>query len=79
MIYTSDILTLGSLGTHLLGTNILIVDALHPRAEDIFSLCEDEIDRIILTHGLSGDLKKILKARKNCIFEIADEETEILL
>ena len=79
VIYTSDILKLTSLGNHLVRTDILIVDGLHPKAEDLYALREDEIARIILTHGVSQELQKMLKERENEIFEIADEEKEIIL
>ncbi len=79
VIYTSDIQRLETLGNHLVETNILIVDALHPKAENIYSLCEDEIERVILTHGISQDLQKMLKSRDKCVFEIADENMEIIL
>ncbi len=79
VIYTSDILKLNSLGIRLIETDILIVDALHPKAEEVYALREDEIDRIILTHGLSKDLKQLLKTRENQVFEIADENKEIIL
>ena len=70
-IYTADIQSLEPLQPHLGGTNLLIIDALHPPATEIAALGAGGITRIVLTHGLAKGLGTL--PEQQATFEIADE------
>jgi len=79
ILYTSDCATLKPYKNMLASTDVLIIDAMHPDADEILGLPIISSGRIILTHGLSFKLEKRLNFIKKNRFDIADEEKEYIL
>jgi ribonuclease BN (tRNA processing enzyme) len=77
LLYTSDVSNLDSIIDHIGNVSTLIVDALHPPAQDIISLPKYTSAKIILNHGISDELNKILEAEPNDQFEYAREDKEL--
>ncbi|MCD4829249.1 MAG: MBL fold metallo-hydrolase [Candidatus Cloacimonetes bacterium] len=73
-IYTADVQKIEALEPYLDGSDMLIIDALHPSADVIMALAERKIARIVLTHGLSSAIKPLMN--NNPAFEIANESTD---
>lgn len=69
-VYSADVNSLEFL-KHVDNKSLIVLDGLHPEAEEIIKLGDDTEIRIILTHGLSQKLEK--KITKTNRFEIADE------
>jgi len=69
-IYSSDVNNLEFL-KQVDNIDLIVLDGLHPEAEEIIQLGRDSEIRIILTHGLSQKLEK--KISKTNRFKIADE------
>ncbi len=79
LLYTSDCATLKPYKSMLESTNVLIIDAMHPDADEILELPKISSGKIILTHCLSSKLEENLNFIKNYRFDIADEEKEYIL
>ena len=75
-IYSADISDTKKIEPYLDNTDLLVVDAFHVTAKEIIALPQKTKGRIILNHGLSDELKKIIDSLE---FELADEETGIIL
>lgn len=75
-LYSSDVNNLKFL-KQVDNIDLIVLDGLHPEAEEIIQLRQDSKLRIILTHGLSQKLEK--KISKMNRFEIADENKEYSL
>lgn len=60
MLYSSDLSTTDSIAHLLPGLDLIIVDALHPPAEQILKLAELQIRHVLLTHGISEGLSTAL-------------------
>lgn len=77
-LYTSDIWHTDYFKEYLGYLDLLIIDALHPEAREIISVSSNTKARIILTHGISQELEKIIfSSNDNNKFEVADENLEI--
>ncbi len=78
VLYSSDIIGTEFLEQYLPDLDLLIIDALHPQAEDILGLTNSAGTRIILNHGMSPKLEEIF--RTNTIsLEKARENEEIII
>lgn len=71
LTYTSDISTINEVMGSLLKTDILIVDSIHPKVEDILELAKIIKDKIYLTHGCTQELFDIVKENEK--FVIVDD------
>ncbi len=79
LLYTSDCTTLKPYEKILPSTDMLIVDAMHPDADEILELPLIFAGRILLIHGLSSKLEENLNFNNNNRFGLADEEKEYIL
>lgn len=75
--YTSDVSSLDNIIDQIGDVSTLIVDALHPPAQDIISLPKFTSAKIILNHGISDQLNKILQTELIDQFEYAREDQEL--
>ncbi len=75
LLYTSDIATTDCLSGILPHCHTVIIDALHPEARQVLKLEYSGIKRILLTHGISDELKQALAATPSEIFDFAREDT----
>jgi ribonuclease BN (tRNA processing enzyme) len=73
LLYTSDINTFSNIEYLIEKADTLIIDALHPDAELIISLAENTKKRLILTHGISENLKKLIGIQNRENVEFAFE------
>ncbi len=72
LVYTSDVSGISEeLETIINISDSVVVDAMHPSAEEILSLDKTDIKRIILNHGISRELADSIKLDGK--FEYADE------
>ena len=72
LVYTSDITGVSSeLKEAINKSDTVVVDALHPSADEILSLEKTDVKHIILNHGISKKLAD--SVRLNGKFEYADE------
>lgn len=76
VLYSSDLDNIESIEKYFPKTDLLIIDALHPEPDEILAIPGKTDARIILNHGLSEKLEKIISNKR---FEIANEENEITL
>ncbi len=76
VLYSSDLDSTKSIEKYFPKTDLLIIDALHPEPDEILTIPGKTDARIILNHGLSEKLEKIISDER---FEIANEENEITL
>lgn len=76
VLYSSDLDNIKSIEKYFPKTNLLIIDALHPEPDEILAIPGKTDTRIILNHGLSEKLEKIISNER---FEIANEENEITI
>lgn len=74
LVYTSDLATTDCIVEILKGAHTVIVDAGHPAAEQILKLKHLNIERIILTHGVSQELENRKAELDNTLFEFAKED-----
>jgi len=74
LVYTSDISTTDCIQNLFQDCHTIIVDALHPDAAQILKLQYAGLKRILLTHGISPDLKTALAEDPNPLFEFARED-----
>lgn len=72
-VYSSDIETTDCLAPILQDLDTLVVDALHPKLEQILKLKEYRIRQIILNHGLSPELDEWLQNNEHGNFIVAEE------
>lgn len=80
VVFSSDIATLSHLKPYLETADLFILDALHPKAEEIlFFIKEAKEKKIILTHGIANELLLELNKLNAKNVQIADEEDEIIL
>lgn len=75
LVYTSDIQTTDCIAELLNGCHTVIVDAMHPQAEQIIKLRDMNIARVILTHGRSTELSAWLADNPDHGFLMAEENT----
>jgi len=73
LVYTSDITSFEGIGHLLEKADIIIVDAMHPKAEIIISMRELPAKQIILTHGIGSKLNRWLISNPDSRFELAQE------
>ncbi len=73
LIYTSDINTFANIEKALQRADVIIIDALHPKPEEIVSLLNHHTGKIILTHGISKSLSEWLTANPGNRIETARE------
>ena len=74
LVYTSDLETTDCIAGILNGANTAIVDAGHPKADQILKLKYLNIKRIILTHGISPELEARQNELEKELFEFAQED-----
>ena len=74
IFYTSDIKSIDIEAYQ--EANLIILDAFHPPAEKILELIKRTKARVILNHGLSEKMKKLINENE---YEIADEQKEIII
>ena len=74
VLYSSDLGSTKSIENFFPKTDLLIIDALHPEPDEILEISSKTDAKIILNHGLSDKLEKIISNER---FEIANEENEI--
>ena len=72
-VYSSDIETTDCLAPILQDLDTLVVDALHPKLEQILKLKRYRIRQIILNHGLSPELDEWLQNNEHGNFIVAEE------
>ncbi len=73
LIYSSDVPDLKHLSKYINDVDCVIVDAIHTTLEEIKSLCETRIKRIILNHGITEEIEQYITTSKNNGVEIANE------
>jgi ribonuclease BN (tRNA processing enzyme) len=73
LVYTSDLSDVQCIGALIEGCNTVIIDALHPPATSVLSLPDYNVQRIILTHGMSAQLSQMLAEHPDPRFEHAVE------
>ncbi len=76
VLYSSDLGSTKYIEKYFSQTDLLIIDALHPEPDEILEIPDKTDARIILNHGLSEKLEKLISDER---FEIANEENEITL
>lgn len=76
LVYTADIGTTDCISGFIEGAHSVIVDALHPSAEQILKLQYHNVQRVILTHGRSAELTQWLLDNPLPLFENAVEDNE---
>jgi len=76
VLYSSDLWSTKSIEKYYPKTDLLIIDALHPEPDEILEIPDKTEARIILNHGLSEKLEKLISDER---FEIANEKNEITL
>jgi UDP-N-acetylmuramyl pentapeptide phosphotransferase/UDP-N-acetylglucosamine-1-phosphate transferase/ribonuclease BN (tRNA processing enzyme) len=74
LVYTSDLETTDCIADLLSNAHTAIVDAGHPEAEQILKLKYLNIQRIILTHGISKELEARQAELEKDLFEFAQED-----
>lgn len=74
LVYTSDLQTTDCISNLLSGCHTAIVDALHPEAAQVMKLQYTDLKRVILTHGISGELSSALQDMPIARFETAKED-----
>ncbi|MFO8144805.1 MAG: ribonuclease Z [Candidatus Syntrophosphaera sp.] len=79
LVYTSDIATTDCILPLIKNSHTVVTDALHPEPEQILKLQYAGVQRILLTHGISDDLRRILSEEKPPMFEFAIEDHEYTL
>jgi ribonuclease Z len=78
-ILSSDLKSTQPLLPYIEGTDILIIDALHPNADDIWNLLPQIRKKLILSHGISLKLATLVEQQANPKVMFAQEFTEINL
>ncbi|MGC9362542.1 MAG: MBL fold metallo-hydrolase [Candidatus Syntrophosphaera sp.] len=76
LVYTSDIATTDQIMPIIRDSHTVIADALHPEPEQILKLQYAGVRRVLLTHGISDELSRILSEEKPPMFEFAIEDHE---
>ena len=79
VLYTSDFAGFDDLQDYIFRSELVILDAYHPEAEETIEIIKKSDTRFILTHGLSEPLKANLKELPKNRYEIADEKLEIII
>jgi len=74
LMYTSDLGTFNNIMPQLQNSDVIIMDALHPDAQLIISFLKDFTNRVILTHGISDELKNWLQNNPLPHIELAQED-----
>lgn len=78
VLYTSDLSNVRDLKEHIKEVDLIIIDALHPDADQIVEVIETG-KNVILTHGISNQLQKIIITRNYPNVIIADDNQEIIV
>lgn len=76
LVYTSDIATTDRIMPLIRNSHTVIADALHPEPEQILKLQYAGVRRVLLTHGISDELSRVLSENKPPMFEFAIEDQE---
>jgi ribonuclease BN (tRNA processing enzyme) len=79
VIYTSDIHSLVSLKEDIPGTDLMILDSVHPEHDEVLNIIRNNNTKFILNHGLSAEIEKILPLIPRERYEFADEKLEIII
>ncbi len=74
LAYTSDLRTLEVLKQNFQQTDAIIMDALHPSADEIINYANAYTNKLILTHGISAKLKDWLQHNEGIKAELAVED-----
>ena len=76
LVYSADLETTDCIAGFLQDAHTIIVDALHPAAEQILQLPNFGLQRVILNHGISPELEAKLNRDWISGFEYAKEDHE---
>ena len=74
LVYSADLSTTDCIAEFLQGAHSVIVDALHPEAQQILQLQGFDLQRVILNHGISAELEAHLEQHPVSSFEFAQED-----
>ncbi|MDP8232811.1 MAG: ribonuclease Z [Candidatus Zophobacter franzmannii] len=78
VVYTSDISTLEHLCDYANKVDTFIVDAVHLPLAELKCILTNDIKRIILSHGISNEIKDFIETNQISGVELAQEGKEIL-
>lgn len=78
-VYSSDIGTTDSIRDLLPGAHTLLVDAGHPKAEQILKLKDIGVKRVLLTHRPGSEVLCYLQEHPGSVFELAEEGKEYII
>lgn len=79
LVYTADIATTDCIAGLISGAGTVIVDSLHPSADQVLKLRDYGIGKVLLNHGISAELEAALREHPDPLFEIAREDHEYQL
>ncbi|MFC1887902.1 ribonuclease Z [Candidatus Cloacimonadota bacterium] len=79
LVYTSDVLSLSILSEILLDSDLVILDSVHPKLDEIVKYVKEQDYKFVINHGLSDAMKSILTQIPEERYQFADEEHEIII
>ncbi len=78
LLYTSDIQSVNHLETYLNNVDFIIIDALHPKPEDVIAIANCAKKKVFLTHGISPKLSKMMEKDLPDKFVFAEDGEEVV-